>query len=90
MYHDLESLIMNSITVLAFWAGISIILGFRRIGGFLAFLHSILKVLFIDNMWTPQTDKDYATNFLIVLAEIWASAIVLMNLSPNLKFFKAK
>ena len=55
---NLDSLILNLLSMLALWAGIAIIGGFDRVGGALAMGHSVLALLFTSNVWTPKVDQD--------------------------------
>jgi hypothetical protein len=55
---NLDSLILNLISMLALWAGIAIVGGFDRVGGVLSMAHSVIALLFTSNLWTPKADHD--------------------------------
>lgn len=79
------------LSMLALWAGISIVGGFDRVGGALAMTHSVIALLFTSNVWTPKVDQDQdISHFLLVVAEFFMSLIVLLDLQAEIPLDKYK
>ena len=70
--------------MISLWAGIAIVLGSKFIGGLLAFVQSLMQIIFVSNLWTPKVDaSDQYTNTLLAIVQLAASFLMMTSIKPE-------
>ena len=85
IYEELDSIITKGISILGFWAGVSILLGSQNVGGLVAMIHSLLMIIFRFNWWTPKaTESDDISYFILMLGELIGAFLITYKVQPEI------
>lgn len=59
-------MMVTTMTILALWSGITILLGQSFIGGLAAMIHALIMIMFRNNLWTPKVFREDEMRWFIV------------------------